>query len=133
MQNFAKTYHLPFPPETTYAHWIADTTVIAPAAAMEIDARVGGAYKLIMPGDFCMTGIFSKVEPNRALSYSWQWQGDDEITEVRVSMAPGDGGTDLHIEHTGFESQSSFDNHAKGWDSYIEGFIQFVNEKAESA
>ncbi len=132
MQTFSRTYRLPFAPAVVYTHWLANETVIPPAAAMEIDARVGGTYKLIMPGGFSMTGTFSRVEPNRALAYSWNWQGDDEVTEVRISMTPRDEGTELHIEHSGFTSQRSYDNHANGWDSYIEGFIQHVRAKEYS-
>ena len=126
MQTFSKTYHLPFAPETVYAHWIANSTVIAPAAAMEIDARVGGTYKLIMPGGFSMVGTFSRVEPNAALTYSWNWEGDDEVTEVAVTFAAEDDGTRLDITHDGFTSQTSYDNHASGWDSYVNGFIDHV-------
>jgi uncharacterized protein YndB with AHSA1/START domain len=130
MQTFDKTYHLPFDIETTYTHWISNDTVIAPASRMEIEAKAGGAYRLVMPGEIVMNGVFSEVVPNKALTYSWQWQGSDEQTHVNVQFSANDNdkdtGTDVRIVHSGFTSQDSYDNHASGWDSYIDGFTLLV-------
>ena len=129
MTTFQKTYSLPFTTATVYAHWIANETVIAPAAAMQIEPRVGGSYRLIMPGGFSMNGVFSRVESGKALTYSWQWDGDTEETEVAVTFTPTPSGTDVQIRHGEFHSAASYDNHASGWDSYIAGFIEHVNAR----
>ena len=126
MQAFDKTYHLPSDLETTYQHWVSNDTVIAPASRMEIEPRVGGTYRLIMPGDMTMNGVFSEVVPNQALTYSWQWDGSDEQTQVNVQFSGTASGTDVRIVHSGFTSQDSYDNHASGWDSYVDGFTLLV-------
>ena len=130
MKTFDKTYPLAFPVEAVYAHWISNDTVIAPAARMEIEPRVGGAYRLIMTGNVVMNGVFSRVLENQALTYSWQWHGSSEATEVNVRFTPSEKGTDVHIVHSGFESDDSYDNHASGWDSYINGFVLHLENSA---
>ena len=126
MQAFDKTYPLPFDVASVYAHWVSNDTVVAPAVRMDIEPWVGGAYRLVMPGEVMMNGVFSEVVPNTALTYSWQWHGSEELTQVNVQFNDTEGGTDVHIVHSGFASQDSYDNHASGWDSYIAGFTLLV-------
>ena len=126
MSTFERKYRLPFDPATTYAYWISNETVIPPAASLNIEPRQGGVYQLIMPGGFSMNGTFSHVEPGKALTYSWHWDGDAETTEVAVQFAEVAEGTEVHIVHGDFATTEAYDNHASGWDSYITGFTEFV-------
>ena len=80
-----------------------------------------------------MNGTFSQVEPGQALTYSWQWDGDDEASVVSVSFADNAGGTAVHIVHGEFSTQEAYDNHATGWDSYVEGFTAHVRERTGSS
>ena len=130
MNTFEKSYLLPYPLPEVYRHWVSNDTVIAPAERMEIDAAPGGVYRLIMPGGMTMEGRFNEVLPEQRLSYSWHWQGDEETSQVRVEFAAAGAGTQVTINHTGFTSQTSYDNHAQGWDSYIEGFSAYLATKA---
>lgn len=119
-----KTKNLPFPVSDVYAAWVSSETVIPPATSMDIDPRVGGHYRLIinMP-DFksrC-NGVFSIVDPENHVVYSWQWLGDDETTQIDVRFDEVEGGTRVAIIHSGFESEKSRDNHDHGWDSYLIG------------
>ncbi len=119
---------LPAPVEKVYAMWVSTNTVLPPTEALEINATVGGIYKLIMPGDFCMTGHFSVVEPNNRLIYSWQWQGDDEVTEVEVLFAPASAQTHVQLLHRGFNTDDSKQRHLDGWHSYLDGFERLIAE-----
>lgn len=130
MNVFEKTYRLAYPPAAVYRHWISNDTVIAPAERMEIEPNPGGVYRLIMPGGMIMEGTFSEVVPEQRLSYTWHWQGDAETSQVRVAFAADGDGTQVTITHSGFTSQTSYDNHAQGWDSYIKGFTAHLAAKA---
>ena len=129
-----KRYQLPFPRERVYAAWVSSDTVIPPATAMDIDPRVGGHYRLIMDGpDFQgrNEGEFSRVEAGERVTYSWQWQGDEEKTEIDVTFAGSDDSTEVRIQHTGFLTEASAAQHDAGWDSYIEGFSVFLAADAD--
>ena len=87
--------------------WVVTVIVLPPTVALEIEPSVGGIYKLIMPGDFCMTGHFSVVETNKRLVYSWQWQDDNEITETEVLFTQASEQTQVQLSHRGFITKDS--------------------------
>jgi uncharacterized protein YndB with AHSA1/START domain len=122
MSTISKSYVIEFPLELVFSKWVAEDTVVPPAERMEIEPRIGGAYKLFMPGGGVMEGVFSEFAENEHVTYSWNWVGSDETTEADVTFRSHPNGTEVQITHSGFESSTSHDNHASGWDSYIEGF-----------
>lgn len=126
MATFNKSYILEFPLERVFSAWVAEDTVVSPAEKMEIEPRVGGAYRLLMPGGGVMEGVFSEFSENERVTYSWQWAGSDETTEVDVTFRRHGEGTEVSVTHSGFASSTSYDNHASGWDNYIEGFTAHI-------
>ena len=125
-----KSYQLPFPVDKVYSAWVSSETVIAPATAMDIKPVVGGHYRLLMETPEFNSrneGKFLIVEPGQHVRYTWEWNGDGEVTEIDVTFTVNDEGTSVDILHTGFQKQESVDNHASGWDSYIAGFQDFLN------
>jgi uncharacterized protein YndB with AHSA1/START domain len=131
VHTFSKTYDFEFPVEVVYATWISERTVISPTAKLVIEPRPGGAYRLIMSNDAAMNGTFSEVSPNRRLKYSWQWEGSDEITEIEVIFEARPEGSAVQLTHSGFQSSTSLENHATGWDSYIDGFSGYLRESQQ--
>ena len=126
MSTISKSYVIEFPLALVFSKWVAEDTVVSPAERMEIEPRIGGAYKLFMTGGGVMEGMFSEFAENEHLTYSWNWVGSDETTEVDVTFQSHPNGTEVQITHSGFESSTSYDNHASGWDSYIEGFTAHI-------
>lgn len=122
MDTFSKTYVVGFPLEVVFATWVAEDTVVAPAEKMEIEPRVGGVYRLLMPGGGAMEGVFSRYAENERVTYSWNWVGSDETTEVDVTFRAHPDGTEVGVTHSGFQSKESLELHASGWDSYLDGF-----------
>ncbi|MDC1287298.1 SRPBCC domain-containing protein [Gammaproteobacteria bacterium] len=127
MRSFNASYFLNYPPDLAYAHWVSPKTIIPPATSLEIHAEVGGPYKLAMPGGISMIGEFIEVEPNRRLVYSWQWQGNSEITKVDVRFIDNSAGTEVKIAHSGFATEQSYKDHSFGWNSYMEGFNEYLS------
>lgn len=126
-------YKVPFALADVYAAWVSSETVIAPATSMHINPVVGGHYRLIMEGeDFTARneGQFRTVEPEKRLVYTWEWNGDGEVTEIDVTFSAVPEGTTVAIVHTGFQKQQSIENHRSGWDSYIDGFTAFLAARA---
>ena len=126
MTTFNKTYIIEFPLDRVFAKWVAEDTVVSPAERMKIEPRVGGAYRLFMPGGGLMEGVFSTFTENEHVTYSWNWVGSDETTEVDVTFHGHPDGTEVRITHSGFQSSSSHDMHATGWDSYVDGFTSHL-------
>jgi uncharacterized protein YndB with AHSA1/START domain len=125
MSTIQKHYQLPFPIARVYAAWVSSKTIIPPATDMDINPVVGGQYRLIMKTpEYSSTneGRFLIVEPDHHVRYTWQWSGDDEITEIDVTFSTQIDGTAIDITHSGFQSETSRANHDSGWDSYIAGF-----------
>lgn len=121
MDTFSKSYVLKFPPELVFAKWVTEDTVVSPAEKMEIEPRVGGACRLLMPGGG-MEGVFSEFSENERVIYSWNCVGSDETTEVDVTFQVHADRTEVNVTHSGFRSEESLEMHASGWDSYLEGF-----------
>lgn len=106
--------------ESVYACWISEKTLFAPVQSLQIDARVGGIYQLVMPEGLIMKGKFPRVEPLKRLDFSWQWQGDDEISQVSIRFHALPEGCEIHLRHSGFKSPQSLRDHSRGWQDYIE-------------
>ena len=96
---------------------------------MDIDPSVGGHILLFIESpefNAQMDGVFREVVPCETLRYSWEWNGDGEITEVTVSFRSQGDATQILVEHTGFLKEESRQMHDEGWDSYISGLTDFL-------
>lgn len=126
-----KHYTLPFDVEQVYAAWISSDTVIAPATRMDINPVIGGHYRFFMEGpEFTAAceGTFSKIIPNELLQYSWEWNGDGGISEITVIFKGSGISTDIQLIHENLATEESLSMHDTGWDSYIDGLIDHLNE-----
>ena len=77
-----------------------------------------------------MEGAFTRFAENEHITYSWQWDGDDKITEVDAVFRNHPDGTEVQLTLSGFQSAESYDNHAAGWDAYIDGFSAYLKNSA---
>ena len=130
--NIDKSYELPFPLSTVYAAWVSSETVIAPADRMNVEPTPGGAYELFMEGpDGAMSnkGRFHAVTPDERVVYTWEWNGDGEVTVIDVRFEARGDKTGVTLSHRGFLSEESAKMHDAGWDSYIEGLTAFLSAK----
>lgn len=127
--EFSKAYELPYPVEVVYSAWVSSDTVIPPATSMDVRPEVGGHYRLIMEmPDFVgrNEGEFLVVEPGRRVVYTWEWNGDGEVTTIEVQFGETDAGTRVELTHSGFTRKESLENHESGWDSYCSGLSDFL-------
>ena len=134
--NIEKTYSLPYPQAVVYAAWVSSSTVIPPATAMDIDAVVGGHYRLIMESDAYSgrnEGEFIEIVPGEFLHYTWEWNADGNISNIRVRFSSdGDDYSQVHLVHSGFVDAAAAKAHADGWDSYIAGFERHLAKRRNS-
>ncbi len=128
-----KTYVLPFPVDVVYQAWVSSDTVIPPATAMDIEPEVGGHYRLIMKTpefEGRNEGTFLLVRPNKQVRYTWEWNGDGEVSTIDVGFQATADGTQVTLKHTGFSKPESVASHDSGWDSYIQGLEAFLSSSS---
>ena len=87
---------------------------------VEIDARVGGRYRIVMAGagreSYSPSGVYEEIVANRKLVYTWKWAHEDLVTRVTIELrAVGDGETELTLTHTGFADADMRKSHEEGW------------------
>lgn len=93
------------------------------AAAIEVDLRAGGEYRIAMrrAGDsteVSVSGHFLEVRPPERLRYTWRWEGAFERmpdTLVTVEFLVSGSGTELTLCHESFVDAEVRLQHRSGW------------------
>jgi uncharacterized protein YndB with AHSA1/START domain len=101
---------------------------------VEQDARVGGAYRIVMlkpDGErWPVRGVFREVRKPERISYTWIWEEDSpELeTETLVTVEFHDLGdeTELVLTHEGFASDESRSGHQDGWNGALDKLGKFL-------
>lgn len=104
--------------------------------AAEIDAQVGGSYRITMrlsDGDTVyLKGRFVEVERPSKLVYTWAWEEDDGVgPESRVTVAfvaVGDE-TDVTVHHEQLPNEESRDRHSHGWIGCFDNLTKMFSGK----
>ena len=118
--------------ETVYQAW-TDAEVIkrwmGPGAVTVIDARAdartGGKYRIHMRSpegeDHIVNGEYEETVPNERLVFTWQWEGNDLQTTVRVEFKAVDNNhTELTLHHAGFPDADTRNHHEQGWNGCLD-------------
>ncbi len=104
-----------FTDPTLYRRWQGEDA--------ELDPRPGGIYRVHMPGQAVVEGVYLVVEPPRRIVFTWGWVGNAEVppgsTTVEVTFTPDGEETIVRLVHRGLPTQSSRDEHAAGWRHYL--------------
>jgi uncharacterized protein YndB with AHSA1/START domain len=122
------------PPETVYAAWDDAASMrawMAPGttreASVEIDFRVGGAFRIVMHGtgrDFAHRGEYLELDPPKRIVMTWisEWApAGEEHTLLRIDLeAVGRTRTRLVLTHTEVSADATYDGHAQGWAEILE-------------
>ncbi|QIG39010.1 SRPBCC domain-containing protein [Microbacterium sp. 4R-513] len=95
--------------------------------SIETDPRLGGSYRIASDAaQMGVTGEYRVFDPPSALSYSWRWDGEDEVTFVTIQLSPDGDGTHLRLTHDGFRTSEGRDENAKGWQDCLERLPSFL-------
>ncbi len=90
------------------------------------DPRVGGAWRIEMASrdgtQYVVGGQFKQLERPHRVVYTWKWEGDKSPmphveTLIEVNLNEKNGGTELHMKHSGFPVGMARDGHDQGWKS----------------
>ena len=99
------------------------------------DVRVGGRYRVTMvKRDGTVhgsSGVYQAIERPSFLAYTWAWDGEGDIaartTLIEVTLTEKDGGTQLHMRHTGFPEAAIRDDHNQGWTSVFNRLADYLD------
>ena len=89
----------------------------------ELDPRPGGLYRVHMPGQAVVEGVYLVVEPPHRIVFTWGWAGNAEVppgsTTVEVTLTRDGEETLVRLVHRGLPTATSRDEHAAGWRHYL--------------
>jgi uncharacterized protein YndB with AHSA1/START domain len=102
------------------ARWFGPASVKAGSEKAEIDARIGGRYRISFTmenGEYSeVGGVYRELVPNERLVFSWAWHSTPERESlVTVSLKPDGDGTLLTLHHEQFFDQAACEGHTRGW------------------
>jgi uncharacterized protein YndB with AHSA1/START domain len=96
-----------------------------PAILTEVDARVGGAFRIRFPTldgeEHEAVGEYLEVVPPRRLVMTWRWvEGGVEeelegVSRIEFELRPIDGGSELTVTHADLRNEPSAAIHEAGW------------------
>jgi uncharacterized protein YndB with AHSA1/START domain len=103
------------------ARWIGPRSIKAEIDKME--ARPGGAYRIIMHGPtgetYTVQGIYRELVAPERLVFSWAWEDEAgrprHETVVAITFRAVGDKTEMTLRHEWFESKEARDNHDHGW------------------
>lgn len=89
-------------------------------AEAEIDARVGGRFRIVMLAPDGQThspgGEYEEIILNEKLVFTWKWAHEELMTRVTVELrAVGTGKTEITLTHSGFADAAMRSSHEEGW------------------
>lgn len=103
---------------------------------LDYDFRPGGVYRFAyhVPGLPVMRvkGEFGLVDPPHAVAFSWNIEPPDTHagiqSEVRISIRPTAGGSEIRVRHTKLDQDGASARHADGWNGALSLLQQLLEE-----
>ena len=139
MPQVTRSIEIQVPPRVVW-HWIASQETLRQwiSPNMEIDMRVGGAYRFSGPdGKTWISGKVLQLQPQRCLMLSWLEEGSGWLNPARlvISLSPTAAGTRVTLIHDGFEGigvpnvADWIEDYERGADAHriLEKLVQLVS------
>ncbi|WP_109125487.1 SRPBCC domain-containing protein [Dyella sp. C11] len=104
------------------------------------DVRVGGRYRITMVTRDGVVhgvgGVYQAIDRPEYLAYTWAWDGEGDAaartTLIEVTLTEKDGGTQLHMRHTGFPDAAVRDDHNQGWTSVFNHLEDYLDPEGSA-
>ncbi len=112
--------------------WMCPGPILS--AEAEIDARVGGKFRILMKGadkDFDHTGEYKIIERPSKLAFTWISEGTDrQPTLVTVELFERGKQCELVLTHERFPRIEAVERHKSGWGSIADKLAAFLERRA---
>jgi uncharacterized protein YndB with AHSA1/START domain len=115
----------------------------------EIDARVGGAWRLMGEGENIpgrstparvrptVSGKYLEIEPPSRLVFTWAWHESDDFASPRgsesvvtIQFKPAGERTEMVFTQAVFKDEQAMAAHNRGWTESFEKLANFVRRAA---
>ncbi|MBV9422918.1 MAG: SRPBCC domain-containing protein [Solirubrobacterales bacterium] len=115
------TVHIEAPRERVFELLTDPAQIPSWMPVTALEPRVGGRFEFIRD-EWQAEGEVVAFDPPRLVAYTWDWRNQPMgvRTEVRWELEEEDGGTTVHLSHTGFPEGPHRENHDHGWRHYGE-------------
>jgi uncharacterized protein YndB with AHSA1/START domain len=120
------------------ARWWGPNGFSAPR--IEIDLRVGGAYRIAMQppeGEFFyLVGEFREVDPPARLIYTFRWEDpdpEDQETIVTLSLEDLGDTTEIEFWHGEFATERRRALHDEGWANSLDRLHELMSSGARDS
>lgn len=102
-------------------HWMCPADI--KKTAVEIDARVGGKYRILMHGNdgiYEHTGEYVEITPPERISFTWVSHNAVDGSLVIIELRDLGEETELTLTHERLPSAESAARHESGWTSILD-------------
>lgn len=97
--------------------------------AVVADVVVGGALTVDMgAGSYVAEGIYTTVEPESVLAFTWAWRHEPDTppSHVRITLTDHDERTMLTLRHTDLADAAEATGHVEGWELELDRLDQLL-------
>lgn len=127
------------PPERVFDAWVRPELLAKwfgpspdfPMASCEVDARVGGKYRLELNDPEGKThvvfGVYRVVDRPTLLSMTWAWESPgwkDKESRITVEFTPEGDGTRLVLTQVALLDAEAVKNHTEGWNGGLDRLVE---------
>ncbi len=113
------------PPQTVFPYFTdPDRMVRWMGTEAELDARPGGAYRILVAGSHVAVGEYVELDPPRRVVFTWGWEGEQMpvapgASRVEVTLTPEGEGTRVVLVHSDLPDET-LASHDHGWTHYMD-------------
>lgn len=103
--------------------WMSPDPERFPSPPAQLDPKLGGKYRIVMidaNGEHIVGGQFTNFKRPTLLEYTWQWEGSDEVSNVKVELHVVADGTQVILTHEHPDGSKMPDLHKQGWEHCFE-------------
>jgi len=94
--------------------------------AVETGACEGGRYRIASEvAGMAVSGRYTTVQSPELLGFTWQWDGEDRESAVRIELVKSETGTELTLTHTELEDDQ-VGLHARGWSDCLDRLPEWL-------
>jgi len=115
MKNIKKSYLIKTSPEDVFTALTNPLTIEMWTGSPAVMVPEEGTEFSLWDGD--ITGINLEIEPNRLIRQQWDFEGEEEVSEVTLTLTQEGKNTRIELLHTNIPDEA-FENIREGWDQY---------------
>ena len=141
MSSTDLTRHFHASPEAVFAAW-TDPELLRqwycpnPSLAVTFSGTVatGEEYALGMGEGYTVRGVYLTVEAPHLIEFTWQWDGEEKPSVVRVEIdRTEDGTTRLRLTHRDLPGDADATGHGEGWDLSLNRLVLLLDRTGSVA